>query len=89
MIAVTRSLAMELAREKIRVNCIAPGHVSRMSEESGERLDADQYAAILKQHPFGIGEPADVAYAAAYLLSPAAKWITGTTLVVDGGYTAH
>jgi NAD(P)-dependent dehydrogenase (short-subunit alcohol dehydrogenase family) len=40
-------------------------------------------------HPLGLGEPQDVAHAVAFLLSDAARWITGTTLVVDGGYTAH
>lgn len=90
IISLTRSLAMELAREKIRVNCLAPGITkTNMAPESGPNLSNENLAAIEKEHPLGFGEPIDVAHAAVYLLSPAAKWITGTTLVVDGGYTAH
>jgi NAD(P)-dependent dehydrogenase (short-subunit alcohol dehydrogenase family) len=46
-------------------------------------------AAIERKHPLGLGEPLDVAYAVNYLLSPAARWVTGTSLVVDGGYLAE
>jgi NAD(P)-dependent dehydrogenase (short-subunit alcohol dehydrogenase family) len=44
---------------------------------------------IRSLHPLGLGSPEDVANAAAFLVSPAASWITGTTLVVDGGYLAR
>jgi len=90
VIALTRALAIELAREKIRVNCIAPGLVkTEMFEETSQRLTPENFTALESAYPLGFGEPIDVASAVAYLLSPAAKWITGTTLVVDGGYTAH
>ena len=39
-------------------------------------------------HPLGLGKPSDIAYACIYLLSDAARWITGTDLVIDGGYSA-
>lgn len=90
IVALTRSLAMELAREKIRVNCVAPSVVfGEMSEQFNKGLTEEQVAAIEREHPLGFGEPRDVACAVAYLLGPAARWVTGTTLVVDGGYTAH
>lgn len=90
VIALTRSLAVELARENLRVNCVAPGYIkTAMIEDAAKTLPSEQLDKVLKDYPLGFGEPADVANAVAYLLSPAAKWITGTTLVVDGGYTAH
>jgi len=90
IVSMTRSLAMELAREKIRVNCVAPSNLkTAMTDVSGPMPTPEEYMDIEKEHPLGFGEPGDVANAIVYLLSPAAKWITGTTLVLDGGYTAH
>lgn len=90
VIGLTRSVALELARQHIRVNCIAPAHVeTRMSQEFGAGLTEEQFADVKKEHPLGVGQALDVANAAAFLLSSAARWITGSVLVVDGGYTAH
>lgn len=90
LISAARALAVELARDRIRVNCIAPGYVrSPMLESVRQKLGAARIAALEELHPLGFGEPLDVAYAVGFLLSDAARWITGTTLVVDGGFTAQ
>jgi NAD(P)-dependent dehydrogenase (short-subunit alcohol dehydrogenase family) len=83
--SLTRTLAAELAAEKIRVNGVAPGLVrTRLSEA----LWKDEKAAedMLKAIPLNrIAEPGDIAGAVAFLASEAAAYITGQTLVVDGG----
>lgn len=90
IVGFTRSAAMELAAERVRVNCIAPGFVAtEMTAGLRQKLTAEQYKAIEASHPLGIGTPLDVAYATAFLLSETGRWITGATLVVDGGFTAQ
>jgi NAD(P)-dependent dehydrogenase (short-subunit alcohol dehydrogenase family) len=89
LIALVRSLAVEHAAEGIRFNCVAPGQVrTEMTAQISETMTPEQFAAIGAQHPLGLGEAADVASAIAFLLADSGKWITGTSLVVDGGYTA-
>jgi NAD(P)-dependent dehydrogenase (short-subunit alcohol dehydrogenase family) len=86
LIQVTRQLAMELA-PTVRVNAIAPGLIktdlSRALWENGE----EEVAAMMPLRR--LGTPEDIAEAAAFLCSDAASWITGHTLVVDGGYLLH
>lgn len=87
---LTRSLSLELAKSGIRVNNICPGHVvGEMAEGLGSQLTRDQLEKIALLHPLGIGRPEDVANAVAFLLADASRWITGSNLVVDGGYTAQ
>lgn len=84
-----RALALELAPSRIRVNCIAPAFIkTAMWVEATRIMNEEHIQAIEMKHPLGIGEPIDVAYAVAYLLAETGRWITGTVLVVDGGYTA-
>ncbi|NLA47841.1 MAG: SDR family oxidoreductase [Bacteroidales bacterium] len=90
LISAVRSLAIELASRKIRVNAISPGVVvSPMSENAIYSRDEDSLDKIREMHPLGLGMPEDVANACVFLMSDAARWITGTNLIVDGGYTAH
>ncbi|CAK8723200.1 MAG: NAD(P)-dependent dehydrogenase, short-chain alcohol dehydrogenase family [Candidatus Electronema aureum] len=90
LIGLTKSAALELAREKIRVNCVAPGLVAtEMVEIAKKTLSDKQLQDIVAYQPLGIGKPRDVSSAVAFLLADTGRWITGTTLVVDGGYTAH
>lgn len=87
---LSRSLALELARLNVRVNCIAPGLIkTEMVKKFGELLTNEQNMTIANKHPLGLGTPDDVAYAAAFLISDMSRWVTGTTLYVDGGYSAH
>ena len=86
VLAATRALAHELIRDKIRVNCVTPALVeSDMAEKTRAVMPAESWAAILAEHPLGIGTPDDVAGAILYLLSDQTKWMTGTELRIDGG----
>ena len=87
-IQMTRNLAVEWGQENVRVNCIAPGLV-RTDFARALWEDPANRAQALAAYPLGrLGEPEDVAGAAVFLASGAAAWITGQTLVVDGGTSA-
>jgi len=79
-------LALELAPQKITVNCIQPGFIKSNMLIDGA-ISQEQIEEFSKIYPMGIGEPADIANACIYLLSDAAKWVTGSILTVDGGGT--
>jgi NAD(P)-dependent dehydrogenase (short-subunit alcohol dehydrogenase family) len=89
LFGATKSLAMELAREGIRVNCVAPGLVATEMSAQVEAQTPGEITAVESAHPLGVGRPRDVANGIAFLLSDAARWITGATITIDGGYTAH
>jgi len=89
LISGTKAMALELAKKNIRVNCVLPGVVeTEMTNKMFENLSEDSKKAIEEMHPLGLGKPNDIAYACAYLLSDVARWVTGTNLVIDGGYSA-
>ena len=86
---MVRALAVELAERRIRANAIVAGGIeTAMHEDLVASLGEAQVASYRALHPLGFGSPDDVAYAVMFLLSDAARWITGTELVVDGGYAA-
>lgn len=86
--AYAKVLAVELSGRRTRVNCVAPGMV-RTPFLKNFSVDEEQFAEDEKKYPLGYGEPTDVAYAVTYLLSDAARWITGTSLLLDGGLTLN
>jgi NAD(P)-dependent dehydrogenase (short-subunit alcohol dehydrogenase family) len=90
--ALSRSLALRYAKDNVRVNCICPGWtVTDMNRDSIEKAPdpAKKLKELEATYPLGrLGRPQDVAYAALYVASDEAQWMTGVALPVDGGYTA-
>ena len=84
--AVTKTMALETAPHKIRVNSVSPGFVKTpMLEYIGLQTDLK---VAERNHPLGFGDAKDVAGPVMFLLSDASRWITGTNLIIDGGYCA-
>jgi NAD(P)-dependent dehydrogenase (short-subunit alcohol dehydrogenase family) len=85
--SVAKNMALELANKSIRVNSILPGMINtpliHNDSFSEEELEKEKSNYLFKR----FGKPEEVAYAAIYLLSDASKWVTGTDMVIDGGYT--
>jgi NAD(P)-dependent dehydrogenase (short-subunit alcohol dehydrogenase family) len=87
VIHLTKSLAAEWAKRGVRVNSVSPGYIGTDMTKRG--MENTAWSKIwLEMTPQGhIGEPTDIAHAVWYLASDAAKFATGTDLIVDGGYT--
>lgn len=91
VVILTRGMALDYAAHGVRVNAVCPAFVE--TELNRDFLAAlrrsGEYEAVVRRHPLGfLGEPKDVAYAAVYLASDEARWITGIALPVDGGMSA-
>ena len=86
---LTKLVAVQYAKEGIRVNSVHPGPiVTPMNERS--RSDPERYQSMLSRVPLGIfGEPDDVGYAVLYLASDESRFVTGSEVVVDGGWVAQ
>jgi 3-oxoacyl-[acyl-carrier protein] reductase len=85
VIQLAKVAAVEYARDGIRVNCVCPG-TFRSAIHDG--LPPDALDAVAGRHPLGLGTAADLVGAYSYLAGDAARWTTGSALVVDGGYSA-
>ena len=87
--AYSKTIAIEHAPQRIRSNSIEAAMVqTRIFDETEKAVGKEQMAKHGERYPLGFGKPQDVANAIAFLLSDASKWITGTTLTLDGGLTA-
>ncbi len=88
--ALTKSLALQVARDRIRVNAICPGIIqTQLSLHQKSDAEAERFfARFAERIPLGrVGQPEDVAAAVAFLASDQARQITGTALLIDGGQT--
>jgi len=84
---LTKCMALDFAVYNIRVNAVCPAWVEIDFNKEDIKQRKDE---ILRLHPIGrIGQPKDVAYAVLYLASDESSWVTGTSLMVDGGYTTQ
>lgn len=86
LIAIMRCLAMEVVKRRIRANCLSPALVETPMLEETAKLTGT-IESERSNYPLGFGKPDDVANATVFLLSDASRWITGTTIVMDGGLT--
>jgi NAD(P)-dependent dehydrogenase (short-subunit alcohol dehydrogenase family) len=87
LINLTRCLAVDFARDHIRVNCVVPGLTANPGNTS--RRSPEQVRRIEANHPLGrIGQPEDMAAAAAWLLSDESSFVTGQAIAVDGGVSS-
>jgi NAD(P)-dependent dehydrogenase (short-subunit alcohol dehydrogenase family) len=86
---LTKATAIQYAKEGIRANSVHPGPIVTPMTESS-RADPERYKIMLSRIPMGYyGQPEDVAYGVLYLASDEARWVTGSELVIDGGWTAQ
>lgn len=86
---LAKNMALDLADKNIRVNCVNPASIDTHIYDEGiftaEQLEEDKKRYPLKRY----GKPEEVAYAVVYLLSDASQWVTGSNLLIDGGYTLN
>lgn len=90
VVLLTKHAALDYARYNIRVNCVCPGHVDTPLVQRLFERDPAQGAELLRLYPMGrLGQPREIAQGVLFLASDEASFVTGSTLVLDGGYTAR
>lgn len=90
LISAARSMACELAKRQIRVNCISPGAiVTPINEKLPHMAEPGQRKILEEKHLLGLGQTSDIANGVIYLMSDASRWVTGQNLLIDGGYTTR
>jgi NAD(P)-dependent dehydrogenase (short-subunit alcohol dehydrogenase family) len=88
--AFTKSVALEVARDRIRVNSIHPGMILTNMQRVALQDNREQYDVVTAAIPMGyMGDPLDIAYCAAFLAADDSRYVTGAELTVDGGFTAQ
>jgi NAD(P)-dependent dehydrogenase (short-subunit alcohol dehydrogenase family) len=89
LLAGCKAMALELVNKNVRVNCVSSGVIKTdMSKKMFDILPKNSFESIINMHPLGLGTPQDIANVCIFLLSDSSKWITGTNIIVDGGYSA-
>ena len=90
LISAAKALALELSGSRVRVNVLAPGIVKTdLTDKLFSSMSPEAVEKITQMHPLGLGEPGDIAELTLFLFSEKSKWITGSTITIDGGYSAQ
>ena len=87
VIGAVKTMALELAIKDIRVNAVTPGWIATELTDSIDARYPGHLETIKLEHPLGVGSVEDVSNLVMFLLSDEAKWITGSNIVIDGGYS--
>jgi NAD(P)-dependent dehydrogenase (short-subunit alcohol dehydrogenase family) len=94
VVNLTRSMALDFARDAIRANCLVPAHVTTPMSDAFVAQGGDEARRLrertIERIPLGrFSRPEEIAYAALFLASDESSYVTGSCLVIDGGYLAH
>ncbi len=90
IVSAVKTMALELAKRSVRINAVSPGTVlTPLMQNYMIQISEEERQKRIEGFPLGLGEPTDVANACIYLLSDAARWVTGQNIIIDGGYTVQ
>ncbi|WP_294958174.1 SDR family oxidoreductase [uncultured Flavobacterium sp.] len=88
LLGLVKASALEFAKRKIRINAVLPGIINTpMTQKLFTQINQNQIKDIENMHPLGFGEVQDVVPTILFLISENAKWITGQSIIIDGGYS--